>query len=125
MIILLNNKNQELKELYSLAMDANSITGLPGNNSIAEHVVGLMEAGTCATVLYADIDNFKAFNDYYGFARGDEVIAAAVETMKATGEKLKLNDKIFYGHVGGDDFVMTCPCEEADHFAGEILESFN
>ena len=54
------------ERLYSLALDANPITQLPGNNSIREYISRLIEKQEKCCVLYADLDNFKVYNDKYG-----------------------------------------------------------
>ncbi|HBG18191.1 MAG TPA: diguanylate cyclase response regulator, partial [Desulfobulbaceae bacterium] len=61
---------RELERLYTLALDANPLTGLPGNNSIIKNIEAKLQAGDSSCVIYTDIDNFKAYNDKYGFARG-------------------------------------------------------
>lgn len=65
---------KELQHLYTMALDANPMTGLPGNNSVANRIETALADSEAACVIYADLDYFKAFNDTYGFARGDEVI---------------------------------------------------
>lgn len=79
----------------------NPLTGLPGNLSINEWMVkSLLQEQF--SVLYIDIDHFKAYNDTYGFKEGDRMIQAAAEILKHCA--LRLDG--FLGHIGGDDFII-------------------
>ena len=89
----------------SALQSINPLTGLPGNRQVERFLqacVGERESYWAAA--YIDIDNFKAFNDCYGFLQGDEVLKATAEIMTtvATG----FGEKIFVGNIGGDDFLM-------------------
>jgi diguanylate cyclase (GGDEF)-like protein len=88
---------------------ANPLTGLPGNVPIEREVNGRLAAGQPTAVLYADLDQFKPYNDRYGVAHGDEVIRALSEAiLRAVEEAGNADD--FVGHLGGDDFlVVTAP----------------
>ena len=83
-----------------LAKCANPLTGLPGNIVIDQEVKESVESGKKCTIYYFDLDNFKAFNDVYGFEKGDEVIRILADVLK---KNAGAND--FVGHIGGDDFV--------------------
>ncbi len=87
------------------ALDANPLTKLPGNASILEELQGRLAKGTPLAVCYVDLDQFKAFNDTYGFERGDELIKATARILL-----LAMRDfgtpQDFLGHIGGDDFVL-------------------
>ena len=116
---------RELERLYAMALDANPITGLPGNNSIAGQIeLVLRSDNQNNTVIYTDIDNFKAYNDKYGFARGDEVIR-----FMATVLKKAINDAecpgAFIGHVGGDDFILIAPSARSAYVGQEIIKNFD
>lgn len=115
---------QELKHLYSLALDANPITGLPGNNSIAQHIESKVASEENYCVIYTDIDNFKAYNDKYGFARGDEVIAFTSNTIQSA-VRSSLCSNAFVGHVGGDDFILVIPSEYGSKIPKEIVRCFD
>ena len=56
------------------------------------------------SVLYLDLDNFKAYNDVYGFLQGDEIIKFTAKTIVKNVNKKNITDT-FVGHIGGDDFV--------------------
>lgn len=79
----------------------NPLTGLPGNISITEWMVKTLLQEQFS-VLYIDLDHFKAYNDTYGFKEGDRMIQATAEILKH--EALRLDG--FLGHIGGDDFVI-------------------
>ncbi|MDM8551371.1 response regulator [Desulfobacterales bacterium HSG2] len=114
----------ELERLNRLALDANPNTGLPGNNSIANAITKALKDKEAVCVIYADIDYFKAFNDKYGFARGDEVIRFTSRILKASVESANCPDA-FIGHIGGDDFVLLVPRSECDKVADSIISRFD
>ena len=114
---------EELRRLYSLALDANPMTGLPGNNSVSSAIEASLAEGGATCVMYTDIDNFKAFNDKYGFARGDEVLLFTARTLKDSLDKFRRNDD-FLGHVGGDDFVFITPWRYSHPIAESIITAF-
>lgn len=115
---------QELKHLYSLALDANPITGLPGNNSITQYIESKVLSGENSCVIYTDIDNFKAYNDKYGFTRGDDVIHFTSEIIQTTVSTSACPDA-FIGHVGGDDFIVVIPSEYGYEVPKEIIRRFD
>ena len=115
---------RELKRMYTLALDANPITGLPGNNSITRHIEEKLLADDNSCVIYTDIDNFKAYNDKYGFARGDEIIRFTAELLKMAVEKSGC-PKSFVGHVGGDDFILIIPSDCCLFVTEDIIRNFD
>ncbi len=117
---------RELARLYALALDANPVTGLPGNNSIARHIEEQLHAGggPSSCVLYTDIDNFKAFNDKYGFARGDEVIRFMAEVLTDAVARAACPVS-FIGHVGGDDFILIVPIDCCASVTEGIVSRFD
>ncbi|MBW7572186.1 GGDEF domain-containing protein [Caproiciproducens faecalis] len=86
----------------------NPLTGLPGNLVIEQKIQSCMERKTPYSVIYFDIDNFKAYNDVYGFENGDAIIKLLAKTIVC-----HVPVKQFAGHVGGDDFVAVL-----DNFSG-------
>ncbi len=100
------------------------LTGLPGNVRIAEEIQGRIEAGGTFAVLYVDLDHFKAYNDHYGFTRGDEVIRTTGRLLQDATFELAGADG-FVGHVGGDDFVVVCDAALAQALAERIVERFD
>lgn len=102
-----------------LAKCSNPLTGLPGNIVIDQEVKESVESGKQCTIYYFDLDNFKAFNDVYGFEKGDEAIRILADVLrKNAGE----ND--FVGHIGGDDFVMICEGFQSIAFSEKIRREF-
>jgi len=93
-------RNQEFR-------DASPLTGLPGNNRILREIGDRLRGGAEFAVCYCDIDGFKAVNDAYGFARGDEfIVTLGRELLIAVSEAGP--PPAFLGHIGGDDFVVIC-----------------
>ncbi len=85
------------------AQDQNPLTKLPGNISIHDFVARAMDdVGSPYTLCYFDFDNFKPFNDKYGFRVGDRALLLFAEMMR---KSLSYNGS-FIGHVGGDDFFF-------------------
>ena len=105
-------------------LDANPLTRIPGNISIAGQLEERIDGKEDFAVLYIDIDNFKAVNDYYGFERGDRVIKETARILiRCTQEKGAGDD--FIGHIGGDDFVIVTTAARAETIAGSIVEEFD
>ena len=113
-----------IKRLYSLALDANPITKLPGNNTIQKHIEQLLKNKEDRSVLYCDLDSFKSYNDKYGFAKGDEIILFTAQQMQSVAKALNIQD-IFIGHIGGDDFVVTLANDKAQAYAEMYIQSFD
>ncbi len=89
------------------------LTGLPGNYRIDQEIGDRVTAGEPFAVCHFDLDNFKSFNDAYGFLRGDQVIALVAWALRVavTGSA---PPPPFVGHVGGDDFVLVCRPDQAE-----------
>ncbi len=105
------------------SLDANSLTKLPGNNSILKEISRRLEAEEKFAVGYADLDNFKEYNDYYGFSWGDKVIKFTAQIISDTVIKLAPENS-FVGHVGGDDFVFILPPSKIEEVCKEIIRRF-
>ena len=100
------------------------LTGLPGNVQIqTEMKKRLLNKDTFA-ILYFDLDNFKAYNDVYGFANRDEIIKFTARTISKHVHQLEANDN-FIGHVGGDDFVSIIAQTDYDKLCKEIIAEFD
>ncbi|CAM4070567.1 bifunctional diguanylate cyclase/phosphodiesterase [Vreelandella rituensis] len=102
------------------ARHANPLTGLPGNILINETLSEYLNSGQAFAAAYVDLDNFKAFNDAYGYARGDHVIISLSRLLQSQVE----NAGGFIGHIGGDDFMMLLGVEDWQHVCKQILEHF-
>ncbi len=104
--------------------EANPLTGLPGNTAIERELKRRIATGAPYAFCYIDIDNFKGFNDYYGYQKGDEIIGFLADVLRRTIEKLGTGDD-FIGHIGGDDFVMIVAPERAEIMARYIADEFD
>lgn len=102
------------------ALDANPLTRLPGNASIMEELERRLRDRGPLAVGYVDLDQFKAFNDAYGFERGDEAIRVTARTLLTILKTLG-GPEDFLGHVGGDDFVFVTTPALGDGLAEAIL----
>jgi PleD family two-component response regulator len=100
------------------------LTGLPGSTRIEQEIQQRMDAGEPFAVAYADLDNFKSYNDRYGFIRGDEVISLVAQVLKRVVEDAVATAG-FVGHVGGDDFVVVLPADKAEDFAKMSIAGFD
>ena len=87
------------QERLLLAQDQNPLTHLPGNRLIDAKIQNLLEEKKEFVLCYFDFNNFKAYNDHYGFRQGDRVIWLFAQILRK-----RLAD-IFLGHIGGDDFI--------------------
>ena len=103
---------------------ASPLTGLPGNVSITEELTRRLGSGQPFALLQIDIDHFKAFNDKYGYARGDEAIQRLASVLMASAQHHGA-DTNFVGHIGGDDFVVLSRPEFAEDVGEEIIAEFN
>jgi diguanylate cyclase (GGDEF)-like protein len=100
------------------------LTRLPGNLAIEMELRRRLEAEEPFAVLYLDLDNFKAFNDVYGFTHGDEAIQMlariTVDVVRRRGTPID-----FVGHIGGDDFIVVTDTARADEMAQEVITEFD
>lgn len=100
-----------IKQLLSKAFDmeikiasySNPLTELPGNMIIGVWLEEIL-AKECFTVIYCDLNNFKEYNDNYGFARGDDMIKFTAKILQRHFNPIGNN--IYLGHIGGDDFIV-------------------
>ena len=107
-----------------LAKGANPLTGLPGNTSIEREICDRLKSGTPFDIAYLDIDNFKPFNDHYGFQKGDEVIKRLGEIMAASAADSPLAESTFCGHIGGDDFILITAALQGERISARIITAF-
>ena len=88
------------------------LTGLPGNVQIQAEMKKRLLNKEEFVMLYLDLDNFKAYNDVYGFLNGDEIIKFTARTISNNIDKLSTSGNTFVGHIGGDDFVAIVSAED-------------
>ena len=103
---------------------ASPLTGLPGNHSINDEIRRRLADGEPFALLQIDADHFKAFNDYYGYPRGDQAIQMLARILTESVQR-RGGPKGFVGHIGGDDFVVLTSPEYAEELGEDILEWFN
>ena len=115
----------ELQRLYKIALDANPITGLPGNNSIRKAITRAFKNKSSQVLIYTDLDNFKVYNDTYGFARGDEVLLTTSAILKEAVLSIDTSGDAFIGHIGGDDFVLMVSADFSYLVAKRIIQRFD
>lgn len=105
-------------------MDANPLTRLPGNTSILRTIQEALDLKKDVVIAYVDLDNFKAFNDRYGFSRGDEALRLTGRLLSNVIGEFK-DDFKFVGHIGGDDFIFILQRQHAEIACQKIIASFD
>ncbi len=110
-------RSKALRELSPL-------TGLPGNFRIAEVLQSRIVAAIPVAVIHADLDNFKAFNDHYGFMRGDNVIKFTANTLAEAAHEIG-EPGAFVGHIGGDDFIVVMEPGRAEAYCEAVIQRFD
>jgi PleD family two-component response regulator len=103
--------------------ESNPLTGLPGNTSIEEELTRRLEAHEPFAYCHCDPDDFKAFNDYYGYSRGDQAIKMTASVILQAVEENGAGDD-FVGHIGGDDFVYISSPAKAEIIGERICAEF-
>ncbi len=103
---------------------ANPLTGLPGNICIEEELEKAIHSGRSFAVAYVDLDNFKAYNDHYGYNQGDaairEIARILIDSAAACGDGGE-----FIGHIGGDDFLYIASPEASERIGNQVIEQFD
>ena len=118
-----NQMTSALVRLKERAENANPLTKLPGNNVIHEEIEKRIREGSKFVAIYCDLDNFKAFNDNYGIAAGDQAIRLTAAILREALRQGNLSD--FLGHEGGDDFILLTSPEKADPVTQFICSEFD
>lgn len=112
-----------LREITNLQINAaryaNPLTMLPGNVPINAHIDRLLENTESFVACYCDLDNFKPFNDTYGYRRGDEVIQFVGRLLSGIAS----SEHDFVGHIGGDDFVLLFQSDNWEVLCQEALST--
>jgi diguanylate cyclase (GGDEF)-like protein len=119
-----NEMSVSFQRMRDEAKGANPLTGLPGNIVLANYINECLLNANIICVLYCDLDNFKAYNDKYGFTKGDEVILFTRDCLVAVAKKDDMNG-VFLGHEGGDDFVVITRYEQWESFAKSFIALFD
>jgi diguanylate cyclase (GGDEF)-like protein len=100
------------------------LTKLPGNGPIEHEIKSRLDGHQPWSVLYVDLDGFKAFNDAFGFAKGDDVLRMLARTLTETVRAQGARDD-FVGHIGGDEFVVVARPAGAQQIAESVLAAFD
>lgn len=106
------------------SLDANPLTRLPGNTTILFETTARIESGKPFALAYLDIDNFKSFNDRYGYGRGDEVLVVTCRILSTVISELA-GAEGFVGHVGGDDFVFMSAPDRINAICDTVIKRFD
>ncbi|WP_456473402.1 EAL domain-containing protein [Desulfolithobacter sp.] len=106
-----------------MAKGSNPLTGLPGNCAIEQIIEKKAVSRAPFSIIYADLDNFKVYNDTYGFKKGDELIKLLGYVMNWAARRHGNTDD-FLGHVGGDDFILLTTPERAERISVAIIRCF-
>jgi diguanylate cyclase (GGDEF)-like protein len=106
------------------ARDTSPLTGLPGNFTIGAEIEQRIARDRPFALVYCDLDNFKAFNDHYGFMRGDQVIQFSADVLRYALVDVG-DEEGFVGHIGGDDFVAITDADVAEAFCKTVIDRFD
>jgi diguanylate cyclase (GGDEF)-like protein len=104
--------------------DVSPLTALPGNSEISRQVEQLVRDRQPFALIHADLDRFKAYNDRYGFLRGDGAIKATADVLVEVLSRHP-GETSFIGHVGGDDFVLLIDPELAEDICRDVIATFD
>lgn len=115
---------QRLRKLEEMYRDASPLTRLPGGIAIENVLKKRLESHNPLAFCVLDLDNFKAFNDRYGYANGSEVIKETARIIE-NAVKLKGTPDDFIGHVGGDDFVVITTPDHMREISTEVIKQFD
>lgn len=115
---------KKLKNYEQLCLDASPLTRLPGNIAIERALNDRLRVGEKFALCYVDLDNFKAYNDRYGYANGSEIIKTTGEILY---ESCRTHGRVedFVGHIGGDDFVLITSPELVPAICEAIIGAFD
>jgi len=116
-------KMQMLYERSKRDLGVNPTSRLPGPVLIERAIEDYILEGSTFAVCYLDIDNFKAYNDYYGYLYGDKVIRLTAHITRDIVYDLVPDG--FVGHVGGDDFIFIIPYEKVEIVNSNIIKTFD
>lgn len=113
-----------LQRMEQMCLDASPLTRLPGGEAIEEEVRRRAEAGELLAFCLLDLDNFKAYSDKYGYARGSEIIKALARILERVVEE-RGRPEDFVGHIGGDDFVLLTTADRFRPLCDEVIRRFD
>ena len=106
-----------------MAKGANPLTGLPGGLALESELERRCNAGVPSSIIYADLDNFKVYNDVYGFKSGDRMIRLTADILSWASRRHG-GEAAFLGHVGGDDFLCFSETGRAERLCLAVTRCF-
>ncbi len=115
---------KNLLRLLYINRRVSPLTGLPGNVQIQTEMKKRLLGRESFAMLYIDLDNFKAYNDTYGFFKGDEIIKFTAKTIIKNVHLCKCKES-FVGHIGGDDFVAIITEGDYEKVCQDIIIEFD
>ena len=115
---------KNLNRLLSINRRISPLTGLPGNVQIHAELKKRLSNNEDFSVLYLDLDNFKAYNDVYGFVQGDQIIEYTANVISTCIHETS-NENSFIGHIGGDDFIAIIDGTQAEKLCQNIIATFD
>ena len=115
---------KNIGRLLSINRTISPLTGLPGNVQIHAELKKRLTKKEEFAVLYIDLDNFKAYNDIYGFLKGDQIIQFTADII-LSGVHTFFAEGTFVGHIGGDDFIAIVPYENIEELCQTMLATFD
>ena len=119
-----NRRSVRLKELEQLSLDASPLTRLPGNIAIERSINRRLREKVSFAMCYLDLDNFKSYNDRYGYIKASDVLKKTGEIIHEAVKRLNDPDA-FVGHIGGDDFVVVIDAKHAKAACQSIIADFD
>jgi diguanylate cyclase (GGDEF)-like protein len=115
---------KRLKRLEEMYLDTSPLTRLPGGIAIENVIRKRINRGALFAFCLVDLDNFKVFNDHYGYARGNKVLKHTARIIEKAAKKHG-TEETFIGHIGGDDFVIITSIDHYDKICDFIVKEFD
>lgn len=115
---------KRLKQLEEMSLDTSPLTRLPGGVSIEKAMQERISSGDLIAFCLVDIDNFKSYNDHYGYAKGNDLIKATAKIILDAVSELGTADD-YIGHIGGDDFVIITKPDLYEKICNAVIDSFD
>jgi diguanylate cyclase (GGDEF)-like protein len=106
-----------------MAKGANPLTGLPGGVALEQEIERCCALNLPFSLIYVDLDNFKIFNDGYGFEAGDKMLRLMADILQWACRRHGMG-QAFVGHIGGDDFVVITTPDRADRLCTAVVRCF-